>query len=67
MDLLVASGLARSRGDARRALEQGGVYVNNERVQADEPPAADALLHGRWLLLRRGKRALGVVEVRSTE
>jgi tyrosyl-tRNA synthetase len=67
VDLLVASGLARSRGDARRALEQGGVYVNNERVQADEPPAADALLHGRWLLLRRGKRALGVVEVRHSE
>jgi tyrosyl-tRNA synthetase len=67
VDLLVASGLARSRGDARRALEQGGVYVNNERVQTDEPPAADALLHGRWLLLRRGKRALGVVEVRHSE
>jgi tyrosyl-tRNA synthetase len=43
------------------------VYVNNERVQTDEPPAADALLHGRWLLLRRGKRALGVVEVRHSE
>jgi tyrosyl-tRNA synthetase len=67
VDLLLASGLARSRGEARRALEQGGVYVNNERVQADEPPAAETLLHGRWLLLRRGKRSLGVVEVRSSE
>jgi tyrosyl-tRNA synthetase len=66
VDLLLASGLARSRGEARRALEQGGVYVNNERVQADEPPAAETLLHGRWLLLRRGKRSLGVVEVRSS-
>ena len=64
VDLLVAAGLARSRGEARRALEQGGVYVNNERVKADEPPASSAVLHDRWLLLRRGKRSLGVVEVR---
>jgi tyrosyl-tRNA synthetase len=63
VDLLVASGLARSRGEARRALEQGGVYLNNERVVADEPPRSGSLLHGRWLLLRRGKRSLAVVEV----
>ncbi|MEO8511110.1 MAG: tyrosine--tRNA ligase [Chloroflexota bacterium] len=65
VDLLVASGLARSRGEGRRALEQGGVYVNNERVGADEAPGSDALLHGRWLLLRRGKRSIAIVEVAS--
>lgn len=63
VDLLVASGLARSRSEGRRALEQGGVYVNNERVASDDPPTADTLLHGRWLLMRRGKRSIAVVEV----
>jgi tyrosyl-tRNA synthetase len=67
VDLLVASGLARSRGEARRALEQGGVYVNNERFSADTPPPTSALLHGRWLVLRRGKRSAAVVEVVHAE
>ena len=63
LDLLVATGLAQSRGDARRAVEGGGAYVNNRRVS--DPgyvPTATDLLHGRWLLLRRGKRQLAVVE-----
>ena len=66
VDLLVASGLARSRGEGRRALEQGGVYLNNDRLNADEPPGPGALLHGRWLLLRRGKRSIAVVQVETT-
>ena len=63
LDLLVATGLAQSRGDARRAVEGGGAYVNNRRVS--DPgyvPTANDTLHGRWLLLRRGKRQLAVVE-----
>jgi tyrosyl-tRNA synthetase len=63
LDLLVATGLAQSRGDARRAVEGGGAYVNNRRVS--DPgyvPVATDFLHGRWLLLRRGKRQLAVVE-----
>jgi tyrosyl-tRNA synthetase len=64
LDLLVASGLSESRGQARRTLNEGGAYVNNERVTdaAAVPERAD-LLAGRWLLLRRGKRSLAVVEV----
>jgi tyrosyl-tRNA synthetase len=64
LDLLVASGLAESRGQARRVLAEGGAYVNNERVAGtDAVPDRSQLLAGRWLLLRRGKRSLAVAEV----
>ena len=42
---------------ARRAVDEGGAYVNNVKVtDADWKPAADDLLFGRWLVLRRGKK-----------
>ncbi|MGY4102416.1 tyrosine--tRNA ligase [Nocardia sp. R16R-3T] len=57
VDLLVASGLSESRGAARRAVNEGGASVNNERISDLEWTPADAdYLHGRWLVLRRGKR-----------
>ena len=66
LDLLVASGLSESRGQARRVMGEGGAYVNNRRVTdpAAVPDRSD-LLAGRWLLLRRGKRNLAVAEVRA--
>ena len=65
-DLLVASGLASSRSEARRTIADGGAYLNNERVgDPEQRPSADDLLHGRWLVLRRGKRTVAVVERRS--
>jgi len=64
LDLLVASGLAESRGQARRTVAEGGAYLNNERVTDPAAvPAREQLLAGRWLLLRRGKRNLAVAEV----
>jgi tyrosyl-tRNA synthetase len=66
LDLLVASGLSESRGQARRVLQEGGAYVNNRRVTDPAAvPDRDDLLAGRWLLLRRGKRNLAVAEVRG--
>ena len=60
VDLLVAAGLSSSRGEARRAVEQGGAYVNNVRVPTpDHVPSVGDLLHGRHLVLRRGKRSVG--------
>ncbi|WJZ02537.1 tyrosine--tRNA ligase [Corynebacterium freiburgense] len=57
VDLFVAAGLADSRGAARRSIKEGGVYVNNVRIQSDDwQPAAEDLLHGKWLVLRRGKK-----------
>jgi tyrosyl-tRNA synthetase len=63
-DLLLATGLARSRSDARRLVGEGGVYLNNQRVSDPEATvAADERLAGRWLVLRRGKRSVAVAEV----
>ena len=64
VDLLVESGLTPSKGAARRAVGEGGAYVNNVKV-TDEGwrPAKEDLLHGRWLVLRRGKRTTAGVEV----
>ncbi|MEV4257218.1 tyrosine--tRNA ligase [Spirillospora sp. NPDC049652] len=63
-DLLAASGLCKSKSEARRAIAQGGAYVNNAKVESDDAvPSADDLLHGRFLVLRRGKRNIGGVEV----
>jgi tyrosyl-tRNA synthetase len=65
-DLLVASGLSSSRSDARRTVSDGGAYLNNERIaDPEQRPAAGDLLHGRWLVLRRGKRNVAVVQRRS--
>lgn len=57
VDLLVAAGLVDSKGAARRAIKEGGAYANNKRIEDAEwtPEAAD-LLHGSWLVLRKGKK-----------
>lgn len=63
VDLLVASGLSESRKAARRTIGEGGVSVNNIRVSSDEwSPQPTDFLHGRWLVLRRGKRSVAGVE-----
>jgi tyrosyl-tRNA synthetase len=62
-DLLVASGLSGSKGAARRTIGEGGAYVNNVRVDTEEwVPEPTDFLHGRWLVLRRGKRSIAGVE-----
>ena len=63
VDLLVAAGLADSRSAARRTVADGGAYLNNQRVtEAEAVPGEADLLHGRWLVLRRGKRSLAAIE-----
>ncbi|MFF7944497.1 tyrosine--tRNA ligase [Nocardia gamkensis] len=62
VDLLVATGLSESRGAARRAVNEGGASVNNVKIADIEWTPADAdYLHGRWLVLRRGKKNLAGV------
>jgi len=62
VDLFAATGLVASKGAARRAVAEGGLSVNNERV-SDEAAVLDAshLLAGRYAVLRRGRRSLAVV------
>jgi len=63
-ELLVATGLDASRSAARRTVGEGGAYVNNVRASdAEAAPEEAELLHGRWLVLRKGRRNLAGVEV----
>lgn len=65
-ELFVRAGLVESKGAARRAIKEGGAYLNNERVtDSTAQPTTDALIHGRWLVLRRGKRTVGGVLLRD--
>ncbi|MCZ7461120.1 tyrosine--tRNA ligase [Streptomyces sp. WMMC940] len=63
-DLFAEVGLVASKSAARRTIKEGGAYVNNVKVATEDAvPAAGELLHGRWLVLRRGKKNLAAVEV----
>ena len=65
IDLLMTSGLATSRGDARRTITEGGAYVNNQRVEDPDAAIADEdLIGGAWLVLRRGKKKFAGIEIR---
>ncbi|MGW0907603.1 tyrosine--tRNA ligase [Streptomyces sp. NPDC002853] len=64
VDLLAEVGLVASKSAARRTVKEGGAYVNNAKVASEDAvPSRDELLHGRWLVLRRGKKNLAAVEV----
>tara|TARA_B100001750_G_scaffold53626_1_gene40781 strand:- start:104 stop:1195 length:1092 start_codon:yes stop_codon:yes gene_type:complete len=64
IDLLVESGLCQSRKDAKRAITEGGIYLNGGRVaDADFLPSKGNLLHEKYLLLRRGKKQWHLVTV----
>ena len=64
VDLMVETGLAKSRGDARRTIADGGAYLNNQRVEdAELVPSVSDLVGGSWLVLRRGKKTFAGVEV----
>ena len=66
VDLFAEVGLVASKSAARRTVKEGGAYVNNLKVSAEDAVAAkEDLLHGRWLVLRRGKKNLAAVEVTS--
>lgn len=64
VDLLAATGVVDSKSAARRIVKEGGAYLNNQKVESEDfaPSKAD-LLHGKYLLLRKGKRDLAAVEV----
>jgi tyrosyl-tRNA synthetase len=63
-DLMALVGIVASKSAARRAIAEGGAYLNNKKMtDADAAPTRQDLLHGRFLVLRRGKRTVGVVEV----
>ncbi|MGN6611186.1 MAG: tyrosine--tRNA ligase [Angustibacter sp.] len=66
VDAFVDAGLSASRSAARRTIEEGGAYVNNAKVvDVEAVLTADDLLHGRFAVLRRGKKSLAAAVVGS--
>jgi tyrosyl-tRNA synthetase len=67
-EAFAAAGLSPSRGAARRTVTEGGAYVNNTKVTDPEAVlGAGELLHGRYAVLRRGKKSLAVATVEPPE
>ena len=64
VDALVRTGLAKSKGEARRTIDQGGAYVNNVRISdATHALGIGDLLHDRYVVLRKGRRDVHIVRV----
>ncbi|MGA7758083.1 MAG: tyrosine--tRNA ligase [Ilumatobacteraceae bacterium] len=65
VSVFVAAGLASSNGDARRSFAQRSFYANGEQLDANSLLSAQKLVHGRYLLLRKGKKSHHLVEISS--
>ena len=66
VDLLVSSGLATSKADARSKIQGGGIYLNNQRVaDAAQTATLGQAIDGRFLVLRQGRRQYCLVRVRQ--
>lgn len=66
VDLLVSSGLASSKGDARRSIQGGGIYVNNQRVEDPNQTVTTAeSVDGQFLVLRKGRKMYHLVKLLS--
>jgi len=64
VEVLEASGVVASRSAARRAIADGGAYLNNARLSDPDARLADGdLLYGRYVITRRGKRTVGAVSL----
>ncbi|NQX36726.1 tyrosine--tRNA ligase [Herbiconiux sp. VKM Ac-2851] len=63
VEALVASGLVSSTSDARRAIGQGGVYLNNAKVENDTETIGERRLAGGFAVLRRGKKTLAGLSI----
>jgi len=63
VQLLVDTGLTSSLGEARRAVKQGGVYLNNTKVVSEDATIEGAVLPGGVAVLRRGKKTLAGIFV----
>ncbi len=63
-DALAATGVVASKSAARRAIEEGGAYVNNAKVtDVDAVLTPEDLLAGRYVIVRRGKKTVGALDV----
>lgn len=66
VDLLSECGVTKSKGEARRLIDEGGAYLNNRRVGSlDEVVRSEELLEGRFLVLRKGRKMYHLVKVQD--
>ena len=66
VDLLVSSGLASSKGDARRSIKGGGIYLNNNRItEGNQMVTISDAIEGQFLVLRKGRKKYHLVQVKS--
>jgi len=66
VDLLADSGVASSKGDARRSIQGGGMYLNNVRIQDTEGRVTPSdAIDGRFLVIRKGKKAYHLARFRG--
>ena len=64
LELLAESGVASSKGDARRSVEGGGIYLNNERAtDIDQRVTINDTIEGRFAVLRKGKKNYHLVKI----
>ncbi|PKO16864.1 MAG: tyrosine--tRNA ligase [Chloroflexi bacterium HGW-Chloroflexi-10] len=64
LDLLVESGIAKSKGEARRSVQEGGINLNNQRVNdLDKKFSSEDLLEGRFMVLRKGRKNYQLIKV----
>jgi tyrosyl-tRNA synthetase len=62
-EVLVDAGLASSKSEARRLVDQRGVRANGHTLAAEDGLAATSPLHNRWILLRKGKHTYHLLEI----
>jgi tyrosyl-tRNA synthetase len=63
-DAFMTTGLVKSKGDARRLLQQGGLYVNGSKLSPEDVHLdRDRAIHGRFFVLRKGGRDIGLLEL----
>ena len=63
VDLLADSSLANSKGDAKRAIKGGGVYLNNERVALAQAATLEQSIDGKFFILRKGKKKYHLIQL----
>ena len=66
LDAFVVTGLVKSKGDARRLLQQGGLYANGEKLSPEHGVLAPGgAIHGQFYVLRKGAREIAIVRLAS--
>jgi tyrosyl-tRNA synthetase len=64
LDLLVVANISKSKGDARRSIQEGGIYLNNVRVSdASQSVDVNSVLEGEFIILRKGRKNYTLVRV----